>query len=150
MLSVSQNTRSKRKANVEEYAYDPTGFTSRKRRNIQSTVKHAEQSYFSRNSGGGDYNYILHNHYRTDAMDEEMDMSPAPPSLSKLNISMDTSTSRGSTPITNPEEEDVNMEAEPQKQPSKQRMVIVMGYRTDCERCKNKEPGHYSHLVPAQ
>ncbi|GAA5822869.1 hypothetical protein JCM11251_004406 [Rhodosporidiobolus azoricus] len=25
---------------------------------------------------------------------------------------------------------------------------LTMGYRQDCEKCRNREPGHYSHLVP--
>lgn len=29
----------------------------------------------------------------------------------------------------------------------KGKWTFVMGYRADCERCQNKEPGHFSHLV---
>ncbi|GAA5885223.1 hypothetical protein JCM6882_009525 [Rhodosporidiobolus microsporus] len=25
---------------------------------------------------------------------------------------------------------------------------LTMGFRQDCEKCRNREPGHYSHLVP--
>ena len=28
------------------------------------------------------------------------------------------------------------------------RSALVMGYRADCDKCRCKVPGHYSHIVP--
>ncbi|KAL8660135.1 MAG: hypothetical protein Q9202_006791 [Teloschistes flavicans] len=33
--------------------------------------------------------------------------------------------------------------------PSKGKVTLSMGYRADCEKCKMKVPGHYSHFIPA-
>ena len=29
----------------------------------------------------------------------------------------------------------------------KGKIMLSMGYRADCEKCKNKVPGHYSHFI---
>lgn len=33
--------------------------------------------------------------------------------------------------------------------PSKGKLTLSMGFRADCEKCKLKVPGHYSHFIPA-
>ena len=35
---------------------------------------------------------------------------------------------------------------EPQRKSGK--TTLVMGYRADCEKCRNKVPGHFNHIVP--
>lgn len=33
--------------------------------------------------------------------------------------------------------------------PAKRKVMFSMGYRADCEKCRNKVPGHYSHITRA-
>lgn len=33
--------------------------------------------------------------------------------------------------------------------PAKRKVMFSMGYRADCEKCRNKVPGHYNHIIRA-
>jgi hypothetical protein len=62
-------------------------------------------------------------------------------------IERDTPTKRGHTRSKHSLRGGIGFGGEPNGHGVSVKKSFTMGYRTDCEKCRNKVPGHFSHII---
>ncbi|KAE8138742.1 hypothetical protein BDV38DRAFT_243707 [Aspergillus pseudotamarii] len=86
------------------------------------------------------------------ASDVDMTYNPSRPASFSPSIWLGTERSSPNTQETMPSMDsakDTLPEPKSKSVSNKKKITISMGYRADCEKCRCKVPGHYSHIIHA-